>query len=131
MIAESPLLLALQILAAGLGLTGQYFVNRRRIRGYYLWVGANIVLIPVSLYADLYVLSALYLTYLGLCVHGIMHWKGWKDSDRLTEALEKLGFEGAEARALRAAFPEGVTPQETRDLVRQALLALPRVGHRS
>lgn len=128
MIAESTLLLTLQVLAAGLGLTGQYFVNRRRIRGYYMWVGANIVLIPVSLYANLYVLSALYLTYLGLCVHGILHWKG---SDCLTEALEKLGFEGAEARALRAALPAGASSQETRDMVRQALLARLPVGPQS
>lgn len=120
MIVEPTLLLALQAVAAGLGLTGQYFVNRRRIRGYYLWVGANVVLIPVSLYADLYVLSALYLTYLGLCVHGIMH---WKSSDCVTEALEKLGFDGSEARALRATLPEGASPQETRELVRRALLS--------
>lgn len=128
MIAEPTLLLASQVIAALLGLTGQYFVNRHRVQGYYLWVGANLVLIPVSMYANLYVLSALYLTYLGLCVHGIMCWRG---GDRLTEALEKLGFEAAEARALRAAVPEGATLKDARSLVRQALLALPRADRQS
>jgi nicotinamide mononucleotide transporter len=70
----------LQVVAATLGLAGQYLVNRRSIRGYYLWIGANVVLIPVSAYAGLYVLSALYAVYLGLCVHGVVYWSRKADS---------------------------------------------------
>lgn len=122
MISEAPLLLALQVAAAALGLAGQYFVNRKRIKGYYLWVGANVVLIPVSLHAGLYVLSALYAVYLGLCVHGIL---SWKRLDPMTDAFEKLGFSHTEARSLRASLSAEATPAEARELVRQALLTQP------
>jgi len=67
--------LILQGLAFVLGITGNIMVNYRRIQGFYFWIASNVALITVSAINGLYLMSMLFLIYIGLCVHGIQRWR--------------------------------------------------------
>jgi hypothetical protein len=66
--------LVLQLIAAALGLGGQVLVNRQDPLGFVFWMGANVALIWLQLRMRMFVLVVLYITYLGLCIHGLMSW---------------------------------------------------------
>ncbi len=66
--------LVLQWVAAALGLGGQVLVNRQDPLGFVFWIGTNVALIWLQLRMRMFVLVALYITYLGLCIHGFMSW---------------------------------------------------------
>lgn len=65
----------LEILGVTLALGGQFFVNIRQIKGYYLWIASNIALGIVAVQAGLHYMGFLYVAFFGMCVHGIYMWK--------------------------------------------------------
>lgn len=65
----------LQIIAAISGLTGQYFVVKKDVRGFYLWVLSNLAIMVLQYLAGYYWLLALHFAYLCLCLHGIRRWR--------------------------------------------------------
>jgi hypothetical protein len=66
--------LVLQLVAAALGLAGQVLVNRHNPFGFVLWMGANVALIWLQLRMRMFILVLLYITYLVLCIDGLMSW---------------------------------------------------------
>jgi nicotinamide riboside transporter PnuC len=65
----------LEIIGVALALGGQFFVNLRQIKGYYLWIASNFALGIVSVQAGLHYMGFLYVAFFGMCVHGIYMWK--------------------------------------------------------
>lgn len=70
--------LVLQVLAAGFGLAGQYFVNQRNVTGFYLWLLSNAALIVFQVMHQFWVFVGLHIVYFLMAVHGIYMWKGGK-----------------------------------------------------
>ena len=66
--------LVLQLIAAALGLGGQVLVNRQDPLGFVFWIGANVALIWLRLRLRMFILVVVYVTYLVLCIDGLVSW---------------------------------------------------------
>ncbi len=66
--------LVLQLIAAALGLGGQVLVNRQDPLGFVFWIGANVALIWLQLRLRMFILVVVYVTYLVLCIDGLVSW---------------------------------------------------------
>lgn len=74
LLAQDPLNVA-QLVVVALGLTGQYLVNLKNIRGYYAWITSNIVAIALMWHTGMYIMMLMYLAYIALCSHGVYLWR--------------------------------------------------------
>jgi nicotinamide riboside transporter PnuC len=76
----------LEIIGVALALGGQFFVNLRQVRGYYLWIASNVALGTVAIQSGLHYMGFLYVAFFGMCVHGILMWR--KAAKREAVALQ-------------------------------------------
>lgn len=56
-------------------LVAQYMLNRKWIQTWYVWIGVDVVFIGLSIVSGLWVIAALYLLFIGLCVFGYRSWR--------------------------------------------------------
>jgi nicotinamide riboside transporter PnuC len=68
--------LVLQVIAAVFGLAGQYFVNKQKVTGFYLWLLSNAALIVFQVMHQFWVFVGLHIVYFIMALHGIYVWKG-------------------------------------------------------
>jgi nicotinamide riboside transporter PnuC len=57
------------------GVLGQICVARLDLRGFYFWIGGNILMILVSLNSHLYGMAGLYCFYTVMAFYSIANWK--------------------------------------------------------
>lgn len=74
-VREFPIMGAMQALSVGLGLIGTIHINHRKIKGYYFWLGSNLLAVPVLAYAHLWWMTLLFTAYFVLSVDGLLKWK--------------------------------------------------------
>lgn len=68
----------IQWLAVFLSLCGNFFINKKNIVGYYLWLITDIVFFIFAVYNKNYPQIFLFLIYTLFCIHGIYKWRGIK-----------------------------------------------------
>ncbi len=56
-------------------LVAQYMLNRRYIQAWFVWIAVDVGLIALLSYKGLYITAALYLVFIGVCVHGYLTWR--------------------------------------------------------
>lgn len=56
-------------------LVAQYMLNRKWIENWFVWIGIDIAFVALSVVAGLWVIAALYLLFIGLCVIGYRSWR--------------------------------------------------------
>ena len=56
-------------------LVAQYMLNRKWIENWFVWIGVDIAFVALSVVAGLWVIAALYLLFIGLCVIGYRSWR--------------------------------------------------------
>lgn len=56
-------------------LVAQYMLNRKWIQNWFVWIGVDIVFVGLSIAAGLWVIAALYVLFIGLCVFGYASWR--------------------------------------------------------
>lgn len=56
-------------------LVAQYMLNRKWIQNWFVWIGVDIVFVGLSIAAGLWVIAALYVLFIGLCVFGYTSWR--------------------------------------------------------
>ncbi|NCT90165.1 nicotinamide mononucleotide transporter [Cellulomonas sp. APG4] len=62
-------------LTTGLSLVAQLMLNRKWIGTWYVWILTDVLLVGLYVGLGLYVTAALYLLFIGLCVHGLRTWR--------------------------------------------------------
>ena len=62
-------------LTTGLSLVAQWLLNGRYIENWVLWITADLLYIGLFAAKDLWLTSALYVLFLGLCVAGLRSWQ--------------------------------------------------------
>lgn len=67
--------ITIQIAILFTGIAGAFLNARHRVEGFYLWILCNSLLIASSIKTAQFGITALYLTYTGLCVYGIVRWR--------------------------------------------------------
>jgi nicotinamide riboside transporter PnuC len=67
--------LILQVAAAAFGLGGQYFVNQRKVKGFYLWLVSNAALITFQVMHGFWVFVGLHTVYFMMALQGIYAWR--------------------------------------------------------
>ena len=70
----------ISFLLAVISLIGNYFVNKQKIVGFYIWIAANILWAILFYYTKIYGSAILMLIYIVFCVHGILSWKKINES---------------------------------------------------
>lgn len=63
----------------GLSVMAQFLMTWKFIENWYLWIVADILYIPLYAAKDLYFTAILYVIFLGICVHGLLHWRKVRD----------------------------------------------------
>lgn len=61
--------------ATSLSFVAQFFIARKVIQNWLIWIAVNVVYIGVYLYKDLYLYAVLFAIYLILAVYGYRSWK--------------------------------------------------------
>ncbi len=56
-------------------LVAQFMLNRRWIESWFVWIAVDVVYIGLYAYKGLYITAALYLIFIGICVHGYRTWR--------------------------------------------------------
>ena len=56
-------------------LVAQFMLNRRWIESWFVWIAVDVVYIGLYAYKGLYITAALYLIFIGICVHGYLTWR--------------------------------------------------------
>ncbi|WP_300265630.1 nicotinamide riboside transporter PnuC [Microbacterium sp.] len=56
-------------------LVAQYMLNRKWIQTWFVWIGVDVAFIALSIATGLWVIAALYLLFIGLCVFGFRSWR--------------------------------------------------------
>ena len=56
-------------------LVAQYMLNRKWIENWFVWICVDIAFVGLSIAAGLWVIAALYLLFIGLCVIGYRSWR--------------------------------------------------------
>jgi nicotinamide riboside transporter PnuC len=64
---------------AAMSLFGNYFVNKKNVLGFYIWIVANVLWASLYYYIDQKGSFFLMLMYIVLCFHGIYSWNKTKE----------------------------------------------------
>ena len=56
-------------------LVAQYLLARKFLQNWIFWIVVDLVAIPLYIYKGLYVVAALFVVYLGICIYGYWSWK--------------------------------------------------------
>ncbi len=62
-------------IALGFSLTGNIFINRKSVWGFYFWIASNILWIIYAVSAEVTAQIVLFVVYTALAVHGILSWR--------------------------------------------------------
>ncbi|KKN24490.1 hypothetical protein LCGC14_0894300 [marine sediment metagenome] len=62
------------IITAG-SILGAIFNARGNVKGFYIWIVANVGWITYNIYIEEYALAALFGVYTFICIYGIWKWK--------------------------------------------------------
>lgn len=68
--------------ALGFSLLGAYLINKKRIKGYYLWIVANALWILVNYLVWVPAQMILFTVYQGFNIHGIWSWRKLAKEDK-------------------------------------------------
>lgn len=68
-------------------LVAQYMLNRKWIENWFVWIGVDIAFVALSVVAGLWVIAALYLLFIGLCVIGHRSWRHVVVAEREADAV--------------------------------------------
>jgi nicotinamide mononucleotide transporter len=58
-----------------LAIVGVVLNIKKRVEGFYLWVGSNLAWVVIDYNAGLYAQAVLFMVYTGLSVWGIIEWR--------------------------------------------------------
>lgn len=75
-------------LTTSASLVAQYMLNRKWIQNWFVWIGVDVVIIGISIVTGLWVIAALYLLFIGLCVFGFTSWRRVAADERERERVE-------------------------------------------
>ncbi len=56
-------------------LVAQFMLNKRWIESWFVWITVDIAYIGLYIHKELFITGALYLIFIGICVHGLMTWR--------------------------------------------------------
>lgn len=56
-------------------LVAQYLLNRKRIESWFVWIAVDVVFAVLAAVSGLWLIAALYVIFIGLCVHGYGQWR--------------------------------------------------------
>jgi nicotinamide mononucleotide transporter len=62
-------------LTTALSLVAQFMLSRKWIASWWFWIVADLVYIPLYAHKGLWLTSALYVLFLGLCIVGLVQWR--------------------------------------------------------
>lgn len=62
-------------LITSMSLSAQWLLNRKKLDNWYWWIAVDLVSVPLYWSRGLYLISLLYLVFLGLCVSGFVTWR--------------------------------------------------------
>lgn len=65
----------LDAVITALSLVAQWLLNRKRIESWPVWIVVDVLTITLGAWRGLYLLAALYLSYLAMCVAGWLQWR--------------------------------------------------------
>ncbi|WP_455905384.1 nicotinamide riboside transporter PnuC [Microbacterium sp.] len=68
-------------------LVAQYMLNRKWIENWFVWICVDIAFVGLSIAAGLWVIAALYVLFIALCVIGYRSWRQAAVADRHTPAV--------------------------------------------
>lgn len=71
-------------LTTAASLVAQYMLNRKWIQTWFVWIGVDIIFVGLSLAAGLWIIAALYVLFIGLCVFGFTSWRRVARTERET-----------------------------------------------
>ena len=60
---------------AMLSVTAQWLLARRRVESWWLWIGVDLIAVPLFAWRGLYATSAVYVVLLGLSIDGLIQWR--------------------------------------------------------
>ena len=66
-------------IALGFSLTGNIFINRKSVFGFYFWIISNVLWIIYAVSQEITAQIVLFVVYTVLAFHGIWSWKNSKD----------------------------------------------------
>ena len=61
----------IEVMAVALSLLGTLLVARRKIEGFYFWIGGGLLLVAINFNAGLWGQVLLFIVYIGLSIWGI------------------------------------------------------------
>ncbi|HCS62264.1 MAG TPA: nicotinamide mononucleotide transporter [Microbacterium sp.] len=56
-------------------LVAQYMLNRKWIQTWFVWIAVDIAFVALAIAAGIWVIAALYLLFIGLCIFGYRSWR--------------------------------------------------------
>lgn len=65
----------LDAVITALSLIAQWLLNRKRIESWPVWIVVDVLTITLGVWRGLYLLAALYISYLAMCVAGWLQWR--------------------------------------------------------
>ena len=60
---------------AMMSITAQWLLARRRVESWWLWIGVDLIAVPLFAWRGLYATSAVYVVLLGLSIDGLLQWR--------------------------------------------------------
>lgn len=76
-------------------LVAQYMLNRKWVQNWLVWIGVDIAFVALSIATGLWIIAALYVVFISLCLFGWLSWRRIQREGAPTAAQEH----GAVARA--------------------------------
>jgi nicotinamide mononucleotide transporter len=62
-------------LTVALFLTAQFMMSKKIVQNWWFWIVGDVLVIGLYIYKQLYLTSALYAFFLGMCITGLMEWR--------------------------------------------------------
>jgi nicotinamide mononucleotide transporter len=97
----------------GLSVAAQLIMGLKMIENWALWIGADLIYIPVYALKGLYFTSFLYVIFLLLCFKGVHHWYGVLKAQRRVERRQEVpreqilvGFADGNQQLIRGDAPQ-------------------------